>query len=126
MYYESINALIVRHTLCQLGNGISPLLLYGLVAQTNAYSFHLLSLFGTLYPPLHIPLPACILSSVPKFLFILGLWFILYSSCLSRYRYVSRDAILAIITEQKYNNLQSEFLRSVRHSVKLGRQQERA
>jgi len=65
----NLNALFVRHTLCQLGNGISPLLLYGLVAQANAYSFHLLSLFGTLIPPLHIHLPACIPSSVPKFLF---------------------------------------------------------
>ena len=31
------------------------------------------------------------------------------TACLSRYRHANRDAILAIITQQKYNNLQSEF-----------------
>jgi len=35
------------------------------------------------------------------------------SSCLSVYMHVSRDAILAIISDgQKYGNLQSEFLQT--------------
>jgi len=57
-----LNALIVRHSMPAWQWHFTPS--FGLVAQTNAYSFHLLSLFGTLYPPLYIPLPAFIPSSV--------------------------------------------------------------